>query len=135
MTTNEALTMIAVIFEVWPADNRRKDYMAIAADLHADLSAIDGFSSVERFQSLSDPEKLLSLSFWRDEESVARWRNHQAHRKSQAAGRSGIFKDYRLRITGVIRDYGMRDRNEAPADSVAVHDRSAPTVSPTDARD
>ena len=126
--------MIAVIFEVWPADNRRQDYMAIAADLHAELSAIDGFVSVERFQSLSDPEKLLSLSCWRDEESVARWRNQPAHRKSQAAGRSGVFKDYRLRVASVIRDYGMRQRDEAPADSVAVHDRANRTVSPAHAR-
>ena len=127
--------MIAVIFEVWPADNRRQDYMAIAADLHADLNAIDGFVSVERFQSLSDPEKLLSLSYWRDEEAVARWRNRPAHRKSQAAGRSGIFKDYRLRVASVIRDYGLGRRDQAPADSVAVHDRANRTVTPANARD
>jgi heme-degrading monooxygenase HmoA len=131
----EALNMIAVIFEVWPTDNRLKDYLAIAADLRSDLNAIDGFISVERFQSLSEPDKLLSLSFWRDEEAVARWRNHQAHRKSQAAGRSGIFKDYRLRVTGVIRDYGMSDRKEAPTDSVAVHDRSARAASRVGTRD
>ena len=127
--------MIAVIFEVWPADNRRQDYMAIAADLHADLNAIDGFVSVERFQSLSDPEKLLSLSYWRDEEAVARWRNRPAHRKSQAAGRSGIFKDYRLRVASVIRDYGLGRRDQAPADAVAVHDRANRTVTPANARD
>jgi heme-degrading monooxygenase HmoA len=114
--------MIAVIFEVWPADNRRADYLAMAADLRADLVSIDGFISVERFQSLTEPNKLLSLSFWRDEEAVARWRNHRAHRKSQAAGRSEIFSDYRLRIAQVLRDYGLRDRSQAPADSIAVHD-------------
>lgn len=113
--------MIAVIFEVWPAANRRPDYLAIAGELRSELETIDGFVSVERFQSLTDPEKMLSLSFWRDEAAVTRWRNHQAHRKGQAAGRGGIFADYRLRIAGVVRDYGMRERGEAPADSVAVH--------------
>ena len=127
--------MIAVIFEVRPADNRLKDYLTIAAELASDLGAIEGFISVERFQSLSDPEKLLSLSFWRDEEAVTRWRNHQAHRKSQAAGRSGIFKDYRLRVASVIRDYGMSERAEAPADSVAVHDSSVAAVWPVGVRD
>ena len=127
--------MIAVIFEVRAADNRLKDYLAIAAELASDLRAIEGFISVERFQSLSDPEKLLSLSYWRDEEAVARWRNHQAHRKSQAAGLSGIFKDYRLRVAGVIRDYGLSERTEAPADSVAVHDRSVASVQPVGVRD
>ena len=117
--------MIAVIFELWPADNRQDEYLAIAAELRSNLSAIDGFISVERFQSLSDPGKLLSLSFWRDEEAVARWRNHDKHRESQAAGRSNIFKDYRLRVTRVVRDYGLTERDEAPVDSLAAHDRLA----------
>jgi heme-degrading monooxygenase HmoA len=121
--------MIAVVFEVWPTDNRREDYLEIAAELRSDLSAIDGFISVERFQSLSDPEKLLSLSFWRDEEAVARWRNHHKHRESQAVGRSQIFKNYRLRVTRVLRDYGRSQRDEAPIDSLAVHDGLAVAVS------
>jgi heme-degrading monooxygenase HmoA len=121
--------MIAVVFEVWPTDNRREDYLEIAAGLRSDLSAIDGFISVERFQSLSDPEKLLSLSFWRDEEAVARWRNHDKHRESQTAGRSQIFKNYRLRVTRVLRDYGRSQRDEAPIDSLAVHDGLAAAVS------
>jgi heme-degrading monooxygenase HmoA len=121
--------MIAVVFEVWPTDNRREDYLEIAAGLRSDLSAIDGFISVERFQSLSDPEKLLSLSFWRDEEAVARWRNHDKHRESQTAGRSQIFKNYRLRVTRVLRDYGRSQRDEAPIDSLAVHDGLAVAVS------
>jgi len=99
--------MIAVIFEVWPADGHKDDYMDHAARLRDELNAIDGFISVERFQSLTDPDKLLSLSFWRDEEAVARWRNHSRHRATQTAGRSGIFRDYRLRVAGVVRDYGM----------------------------
>jgi heme-degrading monooxygenase HmoA len=106
--------MIAVIFEVWPADGHKDDYMDHAARLRDELNAIDGFISVERFQSLTDPDKLLSLSFWRDEEAVARWRNHSRHRATQTAGRSGI--------AGVVRDYGMTDRREqAPVDSQHAH--------------
>ena len=113
--------MIAVIFEVWPASGRKEDYLAIAAALLSDLEQIDGFISVERFQSLTDPGKLLSLSFWRDEEAVRAWRNHAQHRASQAKGRAGVFADYRLRIASVARDYGMNERAEAPADSRAAH--------------
>jgi len=116
--------MIAVIFEVWPARGFKDDYLAIAAALRTDLTKIDGFISVERFQSLSDPDKLLSLSFWRDEEAVRNWRNHSRHRESQAKGRAGIFADYRLRIASTIRDYGMKERAEAPDDSRAAHDKA-----------
>ena len=114
--------MIAVIFEVWPASGRKDDYLAIAAALRADLERIDGFISVERFQSITDPNKLLSLSFWRDEDAVKQWRNLSSHRASQAKGRSGIFADYRLRVASVVRDYGLNERNEAPEDSKNVHD-------------
>ena len=93
--------MIAVIFEVWPAQGRKDDYLRIAAELRQDLNRIDGFISVERFQSLSNPEKLLSLSFWRDEEAVKNWRNHFKHRESQTKGHAGIFADYRLRVAAV----------------------------------
>ena len=113
--------MIAVIFEVWPASGRKDDYLAIAATLRAELEKLDGFISVERFQSLTDPGKLLSLSFWRDEAAVRNWRNHEQHRQSQAAGRGGIFADYRLRIASVGRDYGLVERTEAPADSREFH--------------
>ena len=115
--------MIAVIFEVWPAPGRKDDYLDIALALRDDLAIIDGFISVERFQSLSDPNKLLSLSFWRDEHAVRDWRNHSRHREGQAKGRGGIFADYRLRIAATLRDYGMNERAEAPADSLAVHDQ------------
>ena len=115
--------MMAVIFEVRPADGRQDDYLGIAASLRADLDSIDGFISVERFQSLSDPKKLLSLSFWRDEKAVEKWRNHPSHRESQIEGRAGIFSDYRLRIAAVVRDYGKTDRAEVPDDSRAIHDR------------
>jgi heme-degrading monooxygenase HmoA len=117
--------MIAVIFEVWPAQGRKEDYLAIAASLRADLEQIDGFLSVERFQSLTEPDKLLSLSFWRDEDAVQRWRNQTRHRTSQARGRAGIFADYRLRVATVMRDYGLNDRAAAPEDSRAVHDVQA----------
>jgi heme-degrading monooxygenase HmoA len=114
--------MIAVIFEVWPTPGRRDDYLDLAASLRAELEQADGFISIERFQSLTEPEKLLSLQFWRDEHAVEAWRNNRRHRASQAAGRGGIFADYRLRIAGVIRDYGMTDRAQAPADSRRVHE-------------
>jgi heme-degrading monooxygenase HmoA len=113
--------MIAVIFEVWPRPERRQEYLDIAAALRPDLEAIDGFISVERFESLSEPGKLLSLSFWRDEAAVSAWRNLDAHRSAQSRGRAGIFADYRLRVAGVIRDYGMTDRAGVPDDSAAVH--------------
>ena len=113
--------MIAVIFEVWPAEGKRAAYLDIAASLKPSLAEIDGFISVERFESLAEPGKLLSLSFWRDEDAVQAWRNVEQHRLAQAAGRGGIFRDYRLRIAGVIRDYGMTDRDQAPADSRGRH--------------
>jgi heme-degrading monooxygenase HmoA len=111
--------MIAVIFEVWP--DRRDDYLDIAAELKPILETIDGFISVERFESLTEKGKMLSLSFFRDEAAVQAWRNVAEHRAAQAKGRAGIFKDYRLRIAGVIRDYGMNERAQAPADSKATH--------------
>lgn len=113
--------MIAVIFEVVPAPERRDDYLAIAAELKPVLEAIDGFISVERFQSLSDPGKILSLSFFRDEEAVKAWRNTIAHRRAQTAGRGGIFKGYRLRVASILRDYGLHERDQAPDDSRAAH--------------
>lgn len=113
--------MIAVIFEVTPAEGRTADYLDAAASLKPLLAGIDGFVSIERFQSLTTPGKVLSLSFWRDEEAVREWRNLEAHRGVQAAGRGGIFADYRLRVAAVMRDYGMFDREQAPADSRAAH--------------
>jgi heme-degrading monooxygenase HmoA len=118
--------MIAVIFEVTPADGRRDAYLSLAAALRSDLEQMDGFISVERFQSITDPNKLLSLSFWRDERAVALWRNHAKHRASQAKGRAGVFAGYRLRVADVLRDYGMTDRAAVPEDSRALHD--APTT-------
>ena len=113
--------MIAVIFEVEPAPGRRDAYLATAARLASELAAIEGFFSIERFESLATPGKLLSLSFWRDEDAVAAWRNRPAHRAAQAAGRGGVFTDYRLRIAAVVRDYGLDDRAQAPIDSRAAH--------------
>ncbi|MDJ1157256.1 antibiotic biosynthesis monooxygenase [Chelatococcus sp. SYSU_G07232] len=117
--------MIAVIFEVWPAEGQRQQYLDIAAGLRRELEGIDGCLSVERFESLSEPGKLLSLSFWRDEEAVAVWRNRDRHRAAQSAGRGGVFRDYRLRVAAVLRDYGMVERSAAPDDSRAVHGSDA----------
>jgi heme-degrading monooxygenase HmoA len=115
--------MIAVIFEVMPSQTRKRDYLDHAVRLKIELEQMDGFVSVERFQSLSDPDKLLSLSFWRDEPAVAAWRCHAGHRATQTAGRKGIFRDYRLRVAAVVRDYGLTERREqAPGDSQTVHD-------------
>ena len=115
--------MIAVIFEVWPEDGRQDDYLRRAAELRPLLQDIDGFISIERFESLAEPGKLLSLSYWRDEEAVAAWRSVERHRAAQADGRAGIFRDYRIRVAAVLRDYGMtQQRDQVPADSRAVHD-------------
>jgi heme-degrading monooxygenase HmoA len=111
--------MIAVIFEATPAPGRREAYLDLAARLRPDLEKVDGFLSIERFASLTNDGKLLSLSFWRDEEAVRRWRNHAPHRAAQLAGRGGVFSDYRLRVATVIRDYGPDDRDQAPADAPA----------------
>jgi heme-degrading monooxygenase HmoA len=114
--------MIAVIFEVWPGPEHRGEYLDLAAELRPILETIDGFISIERLESLTEKGKILSLSFFRDEEAVAAWRNIPQHRKTPAKGRARIFDDYRLRIAGVVRDYGMTDRAQAPKDSRAMHD-------------
>lgn len=113
--------MIAVIFEVWPAEGRANEYFELAAALRGDLERMDGFISIERFQSLTTPGKYLSVSFWRDEDALKSWRNLEDHRRAQAKGRGGIFTDYRLRVASVLRDYGMRERAQAPADSLKRH--------------
>jgi len=113
--------MIAVIFEITPAEGRFKDYMALAEGLADDVRQVDGFISVERFESVSSKGRYVSLSFWRDEEAVRKWRNLQKHREAQKKGRGGIFKSYRLRIASVLRDYTMDERAQAPKDSVQVH--------------
>jgi len=107
--------MIAVIFEVEVKPSGFDQYLEIAAGLKTELEQIEGFISVERFQSLNNPEKLLSLSFWQDEKAVLRWRRHQMHQQAQKVGRSELFRDYRLRVAGVIRDYGMNEREQVPA--------------------
>lgn len=117
--------MIAVIFEVTPHAAAKQEYLDTAAALGQLLREMDGFISIERFQSLADPGKILSLSFWRDEEAVARWRNTHQHRAAQSQGRERVFQDYRLRIAAVVRDYGLHQRDQAPRDSRAVHDSAA----------
>jgi len=106
--------MIAVIFEAEPREGQQDAYLAIAAELRPELANIDGFISIERFQSLADPGKVLSLSWWRDEAAVAEWRRLERHRAAQRAGRERVFRDYRLRVAQVLRDYGMQDRKQAP---------------------
>lgn len=113
--------MIAVIFEVNIHPDHQQTYLDIAAGLRPLLADVDGFVSIERFASLSDPGKILSLSFWRDEEAVQQWRQIEAHRAAQTAGRASVFEDYRLSIAAVTRRYGMTDRAQAPTDSRAVH--------------
>ncbi len=113
--------MIAVIFEVWPAEGRSQEYLDLATALRPQLEKMDGFISIERFQSLTETGKILSLSFWRDDQAIAVWRGLESHRAAQARGRGGVFRDYRLRVAGVVRDYGMQRRDEAPRDSRKVH--------------
>ncbi|MDQ7968262.1 MAG: antibiotic biosynthesis monooxygenase [Oxalicibacterium faecigallinarum] len=113
--------MIAVIFEVVPHPDHQADYFDAAAALKPLLQTIDGFISIERFESLAQPGKFVSLSYWRDEEAVRQWRNLEAHRHAQTAGRQTIFEDYRLRVAHVVRDYGLHDRAEAPTDSRTAH--------------
>ncbi len=114
--------MIAVIFEVFPAKGNVEEYMDIAADLKPLLEKIDGFISIERFSSLVEEGKILSLSFWRDEEAISEWRNLETHRLAQEKGRGGVFSNYRLRVANVCRDYGMESRDQAPPDSLNIHD-------------
>jgi len=113
--------VIAVIFEVEPAPGRQGAYLAAAAALRAELGTIDGFISIARYASLTQPERMLSLSFWRDEEAVRRWRTLPAHQATQRLGRDGVFRTYRLRVAEVVRDYGMHEREQAPADARALH--------------
>jgi heme-degrading monooxygenase HmoA len=113
--------MIAVIFEVWPKDGKAAEYFDIAASLRGELMHLDGFISIERFESVSQPGKFLSISFWRDEAAVAAWRGVEGHRVAQARGRGEIFADYRIRVASVMRDYSMAARDEAPLDSRQAH--------------
>lgn len=113
--------MIAVIFEVWPLEERDKEYFDLAVELRPLLESVDGFISIERFESVATKGKYLSLSFWRDEEAIRTWRNLDEHRSAQAEGRSRIFSQYRIRVAPVVRDYGMQERSDAPNDSRSVH--------------
>jgi heme-degrading monooxygenase HmoA len=113
--------MMAVIFEVEPAAGAMHDYLDLAAGLRKELSQVDGFISIERFESLTHKGKILSLSFWRDEAAIASWRSLQAHRAAQALGRNSLFANYRLRVAHVVRDYGLHERAQAPQDSRDAH--------------
>ena len=113
--------MIAVIFEVLPKASGKQEYLDIAGELKQHLSTIDGFISIERFQSLVDPDKILSLSFWETEEAVSKWRNLEAHRMAQSKGRAKLFEDYRIRVATITRDYSRNERVQVPEDSLQVH--------------
>ena len=115
--------MVAVIFEVIPKEEGRAEYLAIAESLRAHLTKTPGFISIERFQSLSDPDKILSLSFWQDEEAVAQWRNLEEHRIAQAKGRNSVFLDYRIRVGQITRDYSLAERAQTPEDSKIAHQK------------
>jgi heme-degrading monooxygenase HmoA len=114
--------MLAVIFEVTPAPGHTQEYLDLAASLRPELEKIDGFISIERYASLVTEGKIVSISFWRDEAALEQWRNVERHRFAQARGRAQLFADYRLRVASVVRDYGLHDRAQAPADSRKVHD-------------
>ena len=113
--------MLAVIFEVLPTDDGKARYLEIAGELKQHLAGVPGFISIERFQSLVDPDKILSLSFWEDEEAIRQWRNLEVHRAAQAQGREQLFRDYRIRVASVLRDYSLNERDEAPDDSRSLH--------------
>jgi heme-degrading monooxygenase HmoA len=113
--------MLAVIFELEPIAESKQQYLEIAAALGPELNKIDGFISIERFESLSQPGKLLSLSFWRDEAAISAWHNLEQHRGAQQAGRDHLFRDYRLRVASVVRDYSLQQRETAPVDSQDFH--------------
>src|SRR5258708_19718882 len=123
--------MIAVIFEVCPKPEHRQEYLDLAAELKPILETIDGFISVERFESLTEKGKILSLSVFRDEDALAAWRNVPQHRKYQAKGRAKIFQNYRLRIAGVIRDYAMNAPAQPPNNTPPLHHPPSPAVPPT----
>lgn len=106
--------MIAVIFELQPKKGRSEDYFSIAAALKEEVASIDGFISIERYQSINNESKFLSLSFWRDEQAIEQWRNNFQHKSAQNTGREEIFEDYRLRVATVMRDYGLNERDQAP---------------------
>lgn len=110
--------MIAVIFELEPSAGQAPRYFEWANALKASLMGLDGFVSIERFESVGQPGRYLSLSFWRDEAAVRQWRNMAEHRAAQRDGRAGIFANYRLRVATVIRDYGLSDRGQVPSDSL-----------------
>ena len=113
--------MIGVIFEVEPAEGCKEAYLDMAAEMRPLVEQVDGFISVERFQSLTNPGKLLSISFFRDEAALDQWRTLAAHRRAQSKGRSGMFSDYRIRVVSVMRNYTLNDRAQAPDDSKQEH--------------
>lgn len=113
--------VLVVLGEIWVADGGEQEYLALAEGLRDAVSRIDGFIAMERFTSVSEVGKIMSVSYWRDEEAVAAFRNLPANRAAETRARAGLFRDYRVLVAGVTRDYGLQQRAEAPADSRAVH--------------
>ena len=113
--------MIVVIFESWPKPGNGETYLKMGQSMSSLVEGFDGFISIERFESVVEPGKFVALSYWRDEESVAAWRNVAEHRRIQDGSRRSVFNDYRLRVATVMRDYSMENREQAPPDSVAAH--------------
>lgn len=107
--------MIVVVFQVTMREGQEQRYFDLAAELRPELEKIEGFVSVERFQSLATPGKYVSLSFWRDEEAVRRWRSQGAHRIAQELGKKEIFADFRISIGHLVRDYTLAERAAADA--------------------
>ena len=107
--------MMVVVFQVTMRDGRTQDYFDLAAELRPELEEIDGFISVERFQSLAEPGKYLSLSFWRDQAGIESWRAQRRHRAAQERGKREIFADFRISVAEVVRDYTLADRREPTA--------------------
>jgi heme-degrading monooxygenase HmoA len=120
--------MIAVIFELWPSPGQQAVYFDLASQLRPELDTVDGFISIERFESIASPGKYLSLSFWRDEACVQQWRNLETHRSAQSQGRAGVLTNYRLRVAHVMRDYGLHERSEVPQDSQQHHHPAPSTI-------
>ncbi len=103
--------MIAVLFEADAIPAQQERYLQLAAELKPLLTDIEGFIAIERFQSLSTPGKILSLSWWRDEAAVLAWKKNVLHQAAQSGGRESIFSFYRIRVARVFREYSSQTRS------------------------
>ena len=113
MMKNPENSKVVVLFEVTPTAEGKVRYLELAAQLKLLLSDAKGFIHSERFSSLNEEGKLLSLNVWENEESVKKWRNELHHRMSQSEGRERLFENYRITVAYVIREYDDYNRREA----------------------